>query len=37
MAVGEEIRQPREEEARDTPARVALIERSILVLRFVGL
>jgi hypothetical protein len=37
MAVSEEIRQPRDERMRDAPARVALIERSILVLLFFGL
>jgi predicted PurR-regulated permease PerM len=37
MAVSEEIRQPGDERMRGAPARVALIERSILVLLFVGL
>jgi predicted PurR-regulated permease PerM len=37
MAVSEQIRQPDDERTRDAPARMALIERSILVLLFVGL
>jgi predicted PurR-regulated permease PerM len=35
--LAEELRQPTEERARDEAARVALIERSILVLLVVGL
>jgi predicted PurR-regulated permease PerM len=37
MTMGDEPYQPGDEETSDTPARAALIERSILVLLFVGL
>jgi hypothetical protein len=37
MTMGDELYQPRDERMRDAAVRVALIERSILMLLFVGL